>query len=108
MAPIDKAEDTEPDNQETGADLDLALPFDEGDQQREGEEHQQHRQQMAGRQRHQRGAEGTRRPFHQSGGYSERPSHSRIYAVVETARDDSQPEPSRCPIRRSAHIQADG
>jgi hypothetical protein len=31
------------------ADLDLPLPFDEGDEQREGEEHQEHRQQMADR-----------------------------------------------------------
>ena len=49
MAPVNKPEDTEPDDKKAGADLDLALPFDEGDQQREGEQHQQHREQMAGR-----------------------------------------------------------
>jgi hypothetical protein len=36
MAPVDKPEDTEPDDEKAGADLDLALPFDQGDQQREG------------------------------------------------------------------------
>ena len=48
---LDKPEDTEGDDKETGADLDLALPFDKGDEQRERKDHQQHRQQMAGRQR---------------------------------------------------------
>src|SRR6266516_5091649 len=46
MAPVDEPEDTERDDQEAGADLDLPLPLDEGDEQREGEEHQEHRQQM--------------------------------------------------------------
>jgi hypothetical protein len=49
MAPVGEPEDTEPDNQEAGADLDLSLPFDEGDEQREGKKHQEHRQQMADR-----------------------------------------------------------
>ena len=49
MAPVDEPEDTEPDDQEAGADLDLSLPFDEGDQQREGKDHQEHCQQMADR-----------------------------------------------------------
>jgi hypothetical protein len=49
MAPVDEPEDTEPDDQEAGADLNLPLPFDEGDEQREGKEHQEHRQQMADR-----------------------------------------------------------
>jgi hypothetical protein len=40
MAPVDEPEDTEPDDQEAGADLDLPLPFDEGDEQREWKEHQ--------------------------------------------------------------------
>jgi hypothetical protein len=35
MAPVDEPEHTEPDDQETGANLDWLLPFDEGDQQRE-------------------------------------------------------------------------
>ena len=39
MTPVDKPEDTESDDKETGADLDLALPFDEGDQQRERKHH---------------------------------------------------------------------
>ena len=36
MAPIGEPEDAKPDDQEAGADLDLSLPLDEGDQQREG------------------------------------------------------------------------
>ena len=51
MASADKPEDTEGDDKEAGADLDLALPFDQRDQQRERKDHQQHRQQMADRQR---------------------------------------------------------
>jgi hypothetical protein len=49
VASIDVSEDAEPDDQEAGADLDLLLPLDEGDQQREGKEHPEHRQQMADR-----------------------------------------------------------
>ena len=49
MAPVDEPEEAEPDDQEAGADLDLSLPLDEGDQQREGKEHHKHRQQMADR-----------------------------------------------------------
>jgi hypothetical protein len=47
MAPVDAPEDTEPDDQEAGTDLDLSLPLDEGDKQREGKDHHEHRQQMA-------------------------------------------------------------
>ena len=49
MTPIDEPEDTKPDDQEAGANLDLALPFDKGDQQCEGKEHHEHCQQMAHR-----------------------------------------------------------
>ena len=49
MAPVDEPEDAEPDDQETGTDLDLPLPIDKGDEQREGKEHHEHRQQMADR-----------------------------------------------------------
>ena len=49
MAPVDEPEDTEPDDQEAGADPDLPLPFDEGDEQPEGKEDHEHRQQMADR-----------------------------------------------------------
>jgi len=49
MASVDETEDAEPDDQKAGADLDLLLPLDEGDQQREGEDHHEHRQQMADR-----------------------------------------------------------
>ena len=49
MAPVDKPEDTEPDDKQAGANLYLALPFDERDQQRKGEDHQKHREQMADR-----------------------------------------------------------
>jgi hypothetical protein len=40
MAPIDKPEDAESDDEEAGPDLYLALPFDERGQQREGKDHQ--------------------------------------------------------------------
>ena len=49
MAPVDEPEDAEPDDQETGPDLDLLLPFDEGDQEREGKDHHEHCQEMADR-----------------------------------------------------------
>ena len=49
MAPVDEPEDAEPDDQEAGADLELSLPLDKGDQQREGKDHHEHRQQMADR-----------------------------------------------------------
>jgi hypothetical protein len=49
MAPVDYSEHTEPDDQEAGTDLDLSLPFDEGNQQREGKDHHEYRQQMADR-----------------------------------------------------------
>jgi hypothetical protein len=47
MASVDEQEDAEPDDQEAGADLNLLLPLDEGDQQRKGKDHHEHRQQMA-------------------------------------------------------------
>jgi hypothetical protein len=49
MAPVDEPEAAEPDDQEARADLDLSLPLDEGDQQREGKDYHKHRQQMADR-----------------------------------------------------------
>ena len=49
VAPLHEPEDAEPNDQEAGADLDLPLPFNDGDQQREGKHHQEHRQQMADR-----------------------------------------------------------
>ena len=49
MALVDEPEDAEADDQEAGADLDLSLPLDEGDQQREGKDHDKHCQQMADR-----------------------------------------------------------
>ena len=67
MAPVDEPEDTEPDDQKTGADLDLPLPIDERDQQREGKDHQEHREQMADRERPKRRHEGARAFFHQPG-----------------------------------------
>ena len=107
MASVDKPEDTEPDDKQAGAQLYRALPFDECHQHGEGKENQEHRQQMADHQRPKGGHQGTRILFHQSSRNGERPAHSRIYSVVEAARDDSQPEPRRCPIR-SAQIQTDG
>jgi hypothetical protein len=49
MAPVYEPKDAESDDQEAGADLDLSLPLDEGDQQREGKDYHEHRQQMADR-----------------------------------------------------------
>jgi hypothetical protein len=49
MAPVDQPEDTEPDDKKAGADLYLALPFDEGGQHPKGKDHQEHREQVAGR-----------------------------------------------------------
>jgi len=48
MAALDKPVDAKPDDKEAGADLELTLPFDQGDQYCEGKQHEQHRQQMAG------------------------------------------------------------
>ena len=44
---FDEPEEAKPDEQETGADLDLLLPFDESDQQRKGKDYHEHREQMA-------------------------------------------------------------
>ena len=45
-AGVYQQEDAKSDDQETGADLDLLLPFNDGDQQRKGKDHYQHCQQM--------------------------------------------------------------
>ena len=47
MALIEQPEHTESDHQKAGAGLDLTLPFDQGDEQREGKNDQKHGQQMA-------------------------------------------------------------
>jgi hypothetical protein len=107
MAPVGQPIKTEGDDEEAGADLYRALPFDHGNQQREGQDHEQHREQMADRERPKRGHQGARAPFHQSRGNGERPPHARVDAVVEAARDHSQPEPGRRPVG-CAHIQTDG
>jgi len=44
MASVDEPEDAEPDDQETGTDLDLLLPFDDYEQQRERKDDHEHRQ----------------------------------------------------------------
>jgi hypothetical protein len=49
MAPVDKPEDAESDDTEAGAELNLPLPFDDCNQQRERQDYQQHCEQMAGR-----------------------------------------------------------
>src|SRR3954453_9671177 len=67
MAPVDEPEDAESDDQETGANLDRLLPFDEGDQQRKRQGYQGHFQQMADPARPKRRHEGPRAPLHQSG-----------------------------------------
>jgi hypothetical protein len=47
MTPIDEPEDAETNDQQACADLDLPLPFDKRDEQREGQENQEHCQEMA-------------------------------------------------------------
>jgi hypothetical protein len=46
MARVDEPKSAEANDQETGADLDLPLPFDQDDQQPEGTDYHEHRQQM--------------------------------------------------------------
>ena len=66
MAPVDEPEETV-DDQETGAALDVGLPFDEGDQQREGKEHHAHGQEMAHHERPQCPHEGAGTSGHEPG-----------------------------------------
>ena len=103
----EEACETEGDDEEAGSDLYRALPFDEDDQQREGKDHEQHCQQMTGRERHKRGHERPRTPFHQSGRNRERPPHPGIHPVVEAARNDREPKSRDRPVD-SASVQADG
>jgi hypothetical protein len=42
MASVDEPKDTEPDDQQTGGDLDLLVPFDNHEQQRERKDHHEH------------------------------------------------------------------
>jgi hypothetical protein len=106
MARVHQQEDTEGDHQETGADLDLPLPFDEGDQQREGKHHHQHGQEMA---------DGPAAQAPQRGRVCSFPLRLKRRAaspspgspVIKAARYDSQPEPRSCPIA-SAQVQTDG
>ena len=65
MAPVDEPKNTEPDDQETGTNLDLPLPVNERNQQREGKDHHEHREQMADREWPKRRHEGARTFFHQ-------------------------------------------
>jgi hypothetical protein len=65
---------------------------------RECKDHQEHRQQMAGRERPKRRQEGARTFFHYSGRNRERPPHPGTYPVVEAARNDSQPESRDRPV----------
>jgi hypothetical protein len=44
MAPMHEADDAEPDDQKAGADLNVLLPLDQREQQRERKDHGQHRQ----------------------------------------------------------------
>ena len=107
MLPADKPEHAKPDDKEACRNLDLALPCNEGDQQREGKHHDQYREQMARRQRPKGGHQGARTPLHQSSRNRERPAHSRVQPVIKAARDDRQPKPGRCPVGH-AQIQTDG
>jgi hypothetical protein len=107
MSPVGKPEQAERDDKEACCDLYRTLPFDDGDEQREGKDHEQHREQMADRERRERSHQRPRALLHQSSGNGERPPHARVDAVVEAARDDCQPEPGRCPVG-CAQIQTDG
>jgi hypothetical protein len=51
MASVGQPEQTEGDNKEACADLYRALPFDDGNEQREGKDHKEHCEQMADRER---------------------------------------------------------
>ena len=46
MAPVNEPKGAEAHHQQARADSDLPLPIDETDQQREGQDHHQHREQM--------------------------------------------------------------
>ena len=67
MAPVDEPEGAEAHHQQAGADPDLPLPIDETDQQRERQDHDQHREQMAGRERRERRHKRPRTFFHHPG-----------------------------------------
>ena len=54
MTPGGKPEKTEGDDEQACADLYRSLPFDDGNKQREGQDYQQHREYMAGRERSKR------------------------------------------------------
>ena len=47
MALIEEPEDTESDDEKAGAELDLTLPFNQGDEQGEGKHYQKRGQQVA-------------------------------------------------------------
>jgi hypothetical protein len=49
MTLVDQPENPKPDDQDAGADLELPLPFDEGDEHRKGKNDHQHGQQVADR-----------------------------------------------------------
>ena len=78
MTLIEQPEDAESDDEEAGTDLYLALPFDEHDQQREGQDHEQHREQMAASKRSERRNERAWAPFHQASRNGQRPPHPRV------------------------------
>jgi hypothetical protein len=107
MAGINEQKDTERDNQETGANPDLLLPYDEGCQQREGKHHHQHCQQVTDGKGPKRRNESARASFHQSSRNGERPTHPGVHAVIEAAHYDGQPELGGRPIP-SAQVQTDG
>ena len=44
MASVDQPEETESGDEQAGSDLDLSLPFDEGDEQGKWKDHHEHRQ----------------------------------------------------------------
>ena len=67
VPPVDEPKPAEPNEQKAGADLGLTLPLDQRHQQAEGQDHQQHCQQMADCQRPKCFDQGTRASFDQPG-----------------------------------------
>src|SRR5262249_6123881 len=67
MPSVDEPVDAEPDHQETGADLDLLLRLDDGEQHREGKDDHEHCQQTADREWPKCHHESVRAPFDQPG-----------------------------------------
>jgi hypothetical protein len=101
MAPLDQPIDAEADDEKARAELDRTLPLGQHEQEREWQQHEKRCQEMSGGQSPQRTKERARALVHEPGRNGERPAHSRIDPVIETARNKSEPQPAEarvCPI----------